>query len=815
MAARFDPGLVAEPESAVPKTRRVVRALLPFALLALSRAFDHALGMLLHTGLDLPGIVSLTAGLVEPRGLIRGTLLGLVAGAILSGLLALERSWRTGISLPDALFEEASTFDLLYAFPLVTLLALLSVGVHTPFPYAFTLPVALTQDLHPVLVVLVLMGLLAVRMPEARFPAPRAGAMFFISFLVYALLSPPWASRWDGHPGNEPKYLRMAASLAARWSFNVEPESALEEQGDVLEAATPEPLAAVAPRALAALVRESRGMLVALSEGPTAWGARAIRATRITRQTIRGKEGGVYHVLAPGPSLLLAPLLALDRRLDHRLGTPGRLSLTLLVWNALAAALVTSLYLLVRDLTNRPGIAALVAGFAGLTPPFLFYFFQFYPEPLGALVLTLALRPLLRRRPWKGREAWILGGLLAVLPWLHQKFLPVFGLLVLWALLRAVDEMVSLRAILALLAPQAVSLYLIALYNFAITGSIRPDALFLAWGPGGVSSARVGEGLLGLLLDLRYGLLPGVPIYILFPAGFLLAGRSLRLALPPLVAYYATVAAADNWSGAVCDLGRYVLPIAPFLAAAIAIALARVSSRRGAIAVFLVLSAWTGILAMALWADPHAATDSALLWERSTYADPHLYFPDLFFRSWNYGAPGQTVRVLSLAMLAGILAFWLRRAASGTAGRSVVRALMGLGGVLLATAFFLEMWPSSLPSPRFGNAVRLDRGATAYLTGPVVFDLGHVRARTGTLESLVSSGRPLAELVLVASGSGRLKVPGNPPWEVPPQGGQLRVPLEPLATLTGRNGRHEFLSRLGFGVESSGEVTLEFHAARQ
>ena len=78
-------------------------------------------------------------------------------------------------------------------------------------------------------------------------------------------------------------------------------------------------------------------MLAALAHGPAAVGRDAIRATRITRQTIRGKEGGTYHVLAPGPSFLLAPALRIDRALNLRRGTPGRLAVTLLAWNALAA----------------------------------------------------------------------------------------------------------------------------------------------------------------------------------------------------------------------------------------------------------------------------------------------------------------------------------------------------------------------------------------------------------------------------------------------------------------------------------------------
>ncbi len=55
-------------------------------------------------------------------------------------------------------------------------------------------------------------------------------------------------------------------------------------------------------------------MAVALARGEV--GRDAIRATRVTRQTIRGKEGGVYYVLAPGPSLMLAPALRLDRAVN-------------------------------------------------------------------------------------------------------------------------------------------------------------------------------------------------------------------------------------------------------------------------------------------------------------------------------------------------------------------------------------------------------------------------------------------------------------------------------------------------------------------
>ncbi len=279
--------------------------------------------------------------------------------------------------------------------------------------------------------------------------------------------------------------------------------------------------------------------------------------------------------------------------------------------------------------------------------------------------------------------------------------------------------------------PTAASLYLTALYNFAITGSVRPDALFLAWGPGGVTSARVGQGVLGLLLDARYGILPYVPILMLAAAGLVLGGaRRFAVVMPAAAVYYLTVASADNWAGAVCNLGRYFMPVAPLAVALVGIAIDRAlssrgtsivsrpegsadagaetadpsspgetelvgmtgeGSRRGVLALVLVLAAWTGLFAMALWQDPHAANDSALLLAKSTYADGHQYVPDLFLRRWSDAAPGLWARVAAwVAALAGI-AWWLRRVASSSR--------RGHGARRLAAAALSRWWRGSCSPP--------------------------------------------------------------------------------------------------------------------
>ena len=292
----------------------------------------------------------------------------------------------------------------------------------------------------------------------------------------------------------------------------------------------------------------------------------------------------------------------------------------------------------------------------------------------GALVLAVLFRLLFLNERLRVAQAWGAGFLLASLPWLHQKFLPVWLVLGLTAAVAewrrgssGSDTSTKRRhVLLALLLPQAASLYLTALYNFGIAGSVRPDALFLAWGPAGVTTARLGQGLLGLWLDARYGLLPLAPVYALGFAGLFLKteGRARLLrALPAAFVYYLTVAAADNWAGAVCNLGRYLMPILPLAVAFAAIALDRTGSRRGVLAVVLALFSVSGLFAWALWLDPHAANDSAVLFAKSRFADAFAYVPGLFIRTWAAGAPGLFVRIAAWVLLLLGLVFWLRRVA--------------------------------------------------------------------------------------------------------------------------------------------------------
>lgn len=779
-----------------------VRALLPFLLHSIARDVDAAVGVLLHTSLDLPGFVTHALASLDAAEVVGHALLWTSGGALLWAAWAAGRARAEGTPWRDALADVGPGFAVLYLRPALTLVALASLAFRPSYPYGFTLPVALGQDWAVAQDAAVIAALAAVLLPRLHLPAPDALSIALVAFLAYGLLTPEAARHWEGHPGNEPKTLRMAVAIGHGLTLDVEGVSA------GMEALTPRPLGEAARDAAAGLVRESGRLFGAAARGPHALGASAIRATRITRQTIRGKDGGVYHVLAPGPSLLLAPVLRLDRAANLARGTPGRLGLTILFWNALAAALVAAVFLLARDAGAGAGLAAAVTVTAALLPPFLFYSYQLYPEMLGALALAVALRAIVLR-PWRGPgSAFLLGLLLAALPWLHQKFLPVWGVLVVMAIVRAVDELVTFRTLVALIAPQFLSAFLFALYNFGITGSARPDALFLAWGPAGVSSARFGQGLLGLSLDARYGLLPYVPLYLLAFGGLLLPGsaaRRLRWAGPPVLVYYLTVSAADNWSGAVCSLGRYIMPALPCAAALVALALAATAGRRGVLALALCLGSWSGLVALRLWDDPHAANDCALLLARSQVADPALYVPGLFIRTWADGAPGLWARIAAWIVIAAVVAVWIRRASRGRGGTRPVRALFAVAAAALLAGLVLERWPSGRSAPRYSDAIDLGSGVTAFAGAPV--EGGRAALKPGPVHLLFRSRDTLGTVRVRLEGDGIVRA-GGAPLVIGRDGLELDVPVSAADRLVGRRGVVEVLSRGTFRLEGAGPIVL-------
>lgn len=779
------------------------RALLPFALHALAREVDRALGVVLHTSLDVPGLGLEALRLLELRAAAISVGAWLLAGLALWTGLALPRCRGQLRHLREALALEADSFTPLYLRPALTLVALCSVTADGAYPYAFTLPVALTQDwsmAQDAAAVAAIVALARIPWPR-RLPAPSAPAVFVIAFAAYAWLAPPASRLLAAHTGNEPKYLRDAAAIASRGGLQ------LDGLANAFEIPAPLPVRTLLARAAAAAAAGSLETGRALLAGE---GFRDPPVALAGHLTTRGRDGRPYDVLAPGPGLLLFPLLQADRALDLARGTPGRIDVTIAAWNALAAALLAVVFLMARSGAGSAGVASLVAFAAGLVPPLLFYSWQFYPEVPAALSLALALHLLLFRSPAGARAALWLGLVIAPLPWLHQKYVPLSLVVLGMGVLAVHRARRGALAIAAVLAPPLFSHWLFAVHNFTITGSVRPDALFRAHGRGGVSPDTLGQGALGLLFDGRYGLLPYVPIGILAIAGLMApaAGAArLRRAWPAALVYFLTVAAADNWTGSISNLGRFLLPLVPLAAAFAAVLLAK-APRRDVRALVLMLAAWTGLITFALWKDPAARNDSALLLEHAVFADGRSYLPALWQSHWS--DPGLLPRVALWVVLVGAVAFWLRRASVRRSEATPGRVLAVSAAVLLLSALVLERWPSPRRAPRYANTVRLRRGGDVFVSGDLRREGDGFRVGPGSVELLVRSQAPRPRLDVAITGDGMLRVAKLPALA---PGGAFAVPLEEIRVFSGRRGLSEHLYRQRLRVER-GEVVLSFPGVR-
>jgi hypothetical protein len=773
----------------VPR-RTLLRVVLLLVLHAASRQLDAALGTVLHSSLDLDTPLVDALGFIEPAAFGRAVFTFTAAGLAALALLALLRLWATGEALGVAASRCAEGAWFLLLRPFLTLTAILSVLARPSYPFGFTLGVALTQDLGPaqdlVAAAFALAPLLAALVPRMRIGVPRPWELGFVAFLAYALLSPAWARQWEAHTGNEPKTMRMAVAIGHGLTLDAEGVSAAMEDLEAL------PFPAALWRAARGTARESLDLVKSLARGPSAVGRDAIRATRISRQTVRGKDGGVFYVLAPGPSALLAPFLRVDRSLNRAAGTPGRLAVTLLAWNALAALLVVGVQLFVRDLTGRAGLAAAAAGGFALLPPFYFYAYQFYPEMLGALALVFLSRSLVAPGPWTTRSGLAFSLLLATLPWLHQKFLPVWAVLALASAGLAWWEGASRKVLFGLAFPQAATLALFALYNFGITGSIRPDALFLAWGPSGVDSSRTLWGVPGLLFDSRYGLLPYAPLYLAAGAGLLAKGEAaakLRWLLPPVIVYFLTVASADNWSGAGCNLGRYLMPVTPWLVALVAVGLLGMTQRAGSLGLVAALAGLSAAMGLLLGLDPHAANDCSLLLARSAFADGAVYLPTLPLRDWAEAAPGLFWRVATWAAVAAAVAVSLRPGRPGNRPRA-----MGLGLLVfvLGAGFALERYPSRRTRPLFPDALEIAPGQTVFAKGGARVEAHRLLLEPGDVTLLLRQREP-QRLALIVAGEGVLRLRDQRALALRPTGLKLDLEADAPRELQGRKGDLETL----------------------
>lgn len=267
-------------------------------------------------------------------------------------------------------------------------------------------------------------------------------------------------------------------------------------------------------------------------------------------------DGRRFPAHSPGLPALLAPVYALGGRRACVLFLAGLASLLCLEVRALARRLFGN------------ARSALLAWVATLGPPVFFYAFHVYTELPSALALTFSLRILLSSPQVPGAIAAAAAA--AALPWLHVKMAPAAAALGLVAAARLRGRPLLAFACVAAAAAAGFLAFQLSVYGRA--------SLLSSYG-GGVPPDNVASPLravAGLLLDRSFGLLPHAPIYLLAISGFpVLAsgklGRREGLAiLLVAAAVLLPVLSWRMWWGGQCPPARFLVPLAPILALAVA-----------------------------------------------------------------------------------------------------------------------------------------------------------------------------------------------------------------------------------------------------
>lgn len=373
---------------------------------------------------------------------------------------------------------------------------------------------------------------------------------------------------------------------------------------------------------------------------------------------VRGKRGEIYSLHAVGLSLLILPAYAFG-------GYPGASLFMALV----AALLARETREMVRDWSASDGLAEAVGWAVALSPPLLHYAGLVFTEIPAALGVAFAMRRLTRGSPG---SAWAVGAVLAFLPWLNVRYAALAVLLLAYGLWTRGNT----RDRLALAVPMVLSAVGIATYHFVLYGFFDPSRVYGRRPEFALQTLP--EGFPGLLVDQEFGLLVYAPLFALALPGFLQLWRKDRretlLGLGLVGAVFLTAGTWHMWRGGWNPPARFLVPIVPVLALAVAAVL-----HRGLTAGAALLLGWS------LWIGATGAVDPRLVHHDRDGTAP-VFRAASGAEEWTRLLPGYVLaepdrRRLALVWATTLLLALPWRPRSITAGRM---AVAGLG--LLAAA---------------------------------------------------------------------------------------------------------------------------------
>jgi hypothetical protein len=401
----------------------------------------------------------------------------------------------------------------------------------------------------------------------------------------------------------------------------------------------------------------------------------------------RGQRGEIYSVHAPGLPALLLPAYAAD-------GARGAV-----VFVALLAAATAVAVFEIATAVGGAAIGALVWAAICLTVPFAPHAWLLYPELPAALIVAWSMLWMWRRS--ESTAALVVhGAFLAALPWLHTKFVVLTGAL---SAIQALRLWPRVSRIVGFAAPIVLGTALWLASFYWMYGTFDPQAPYGAFAAVNVATANVPHGTLGLLFDKKFGLLIYSPVYALAVVGLIAMLRERRtrglagaIALAA-AAFLVSTTRFYMWWGGSSAPARFLVPVVPLAAPAIAAAIARARGTvwRSAVAVLLTASvAIAGVCVLSpganyLFSDPHGP--SALVSAVQGGAPLDDWLPTFTEEQWHASAVQ--------------LAYWLAACAlAGLATAAAVRWLRARSAPVAVTigTFTLVTAAAALPGSRSG-----------------------------------------------------------------------------------------------------------------
>lgn len=367
--------------------------------------------------------------------------------------------------------------------------------------------------------------------------------LLLASLLAHWLTLSPFYNRFTDQKiflGDEPKYLRMAYSLASDWDLNLTDDFVGDE-------------------------KEVKELLHKAHEN----GMR-----RIGDLSIIGRDKGIYHLHMPGTSFLILPGFLADLKTFDRV-IPNAQALQFLPYQlnytrVLLFILAMGIFFFAARLFDRLFQSRVILTVLLLTlifaSPLPRYMLQIYPEVPAAFFTLLALNALLFpfKRKWLNSVSFIIG--IGFLPWLHQRFIPlVAGLFAIFLYQEIIQERNWKKALFITLACGVVSLPYFY-YFYAITGNPLPTSMYSLWGTSYTRPAMFPSGFFGYLFDTSTGMIFLFPWVILALAGIywgLKLDRKRILRLLALFLPYFCLISMTPWHGIVEETRRIAAVLFP------------------------------------------------------------------------------------------------------------------------------------------------------------------------------------------------------------------------------------------------------------